>query len=80
MAETNGDVKKCPRCHHLENKLRECSEILRVERIDPRGARAGRGNDVQGDVAGKGRIDGMVCNWSLPKLTISREYITITAW
>ena len=34
MAETNGDVKKCPRCHILENKLRECSEILRVERIE----------------------------------------------
>ena len=34
MAETNGDVKKCPRCHILENKLWECSEILRVERIE----------------------------------------------
>ena len=34
MAETNGDVKECPRCHILENKLWECSEILRVERIE----------------------------------------------
>ena len=43
MAETNGDVKKCPRCHILENKLWECSEILRVERID-RGERDGFGD------------------------------------
>ena len=43
MAETNGDVKKCPRCHILENKLRECSEILRVERIE-RGERDGFGD------------------------------------
>ena len=34
MAETNGDVKKCPRCHILENKLWEASEALRLERID----------------------------------------------
>ena len=48
MAETNRDVKKCPRCHELENEVRqlkkkvwqaenkflECSEILRRERID----------------------------------------------
>ena len=34
MAETNGDVKECPRCHILENKLWEASEALRLERID----------------------------------------------
>lgn len=43
MAETNGDIKKCPRCHDLENKLWECSEILRVERIE-RGEREGFGD------------------------------------
>ena len=37
MAETNGDVKKCPRCHELENKVRQAenqawqaSEALRI--------------------------------------------------
>ena len=48
MAETNGDVKKCARCHELENEVRqwknkawqaenkylECSKILRWERIE----------------------------------------------
>ena len=48
MAETNGDEKKCPRCHELENEVRqwknkarqagnkflECSKILRWERIE----------------------------------------------
>ena len=48
MAETNGDVKKCPRCHELENEVRqlknkvwqaenkflECSKILERERIE----------------------------------------------
>ncbi len=34
MAETNGDEKKCPRCHILENKLWECSKILERERIE----------------------------------------------
>ena len=43
MAETNGDVMECPRCHILENKLWECSEILRVERIE-RGERDGFGD------------------------------------
>ena len=57
MAETNGDVEKCPHCHELENEVRqlknkawqaenkflECSEILRVERIE-RGERDGFGD------------------------------------
>ena len=43
MAEINGDVKKCPRCYILENKLHECSEMLRIERID-RGERDGFGD------------------------------------
>ena len=48
MAETNGDVKKCPRCHELENEVRqlknkawqaenqlwECSKILERERTE----------------------------------------------
>ena len=37
MAETNEDVKKCPRCHILENKLWETSEILSQERADREG-------------------------------------------
>ena len=32
MAETNGDVKECPRCHILENQLWEASELLLQER------------------------------------------------
>ena len=40
MLETNGDVKKCPRCHILENRLRAASEALRLERI-ARGEREG---------------------------------------
>ena len=43
MAETNGDVKKCPHCHILENKLHECSEMLRIERIE-RGEREAFGD------------------------------------
>ena len=48
MAETNGDVKKCPHCHALENEVRqwknkarqaenkfmECSKMLRGERLE----------------------------------------------
>ena len=48
MGKTNGDVKKCPRCHELENEVRqwknrarqaenkfmECSKMLRIERIE----------------------------------------------
>ena len=40
MAETNEDVKECPRCHFLENKFLECSKILERERIE-RGERDG---------------------------------------
>ena len=32
MAETNGDVKECPRCHILENQVWEASELLLQER------------------------------------------------
>ena len=32
MAETNGDVKECLRCHILENQLWEASELLLQER------------------------------------------------
>ena len=38
MAETNGDEKKCPRCHILEKKLKETSRLLFYARAAREGA------------------------------------------